>query len=107
MSYRRGQADMSHPLPAHFGLDDFHPALLADNSSMLHPFVFAAIAFIIFGGAKDLSTEEPILLRFESPVVNGLRLLHLSMGPRLDLFWRGYRDPDGIITNRTFPLLKE
>jgi hypothetical protein len=54
---------MPHPLPADLGLDDFHPALLTDNASMFHPFVFAAIAFIIFGGSKDLGTEEPVLLR--------------------------------------------
>jgi hypothetical protein len=48
---------------------------------MLHPFIFATIAFIIFGRPKDLGTEKPILLRFKGPVINGLRLLHLSMGP--------------------------
>jgi hypothetical protein len=48
---------------------------------MLHPFVFAAIAFIVLGGAEDLGTEEPIFLGLESPVVNRLRLFHLSMGP--------------------------
>jgi hypothetical protein len=67
-------------------LDNLHPTLLADNASMLHPFIFATIAFIIFGGPEDLGTEEPILLRFKGSVVDGLRLLHLSMGPRLNLF---------------------
>ena len=89
MSDRGGQSDMSHPLPAHLGLDDFHPAFLADNTPVFHPFVFTAIAFIVFGGAKNLGTEESIFFRFESPIVNGLWLLHLSMGPRFDLFWRG------------------
>jgi len=88
-------------------LNDFDPTLLADNAPMFHPLVFTAIAFIIFGGTKNLSTEESIFFRFESPIVNGLRLLDLSMGPRFDLLWRGDGDPDGIITNRTFPLLKE
>jgi hypothetical protein len=74
---------------------------------MFHPFVFTAIAFIIFGGTKDLGTEEPIFFRFESPIINGLRLLHLSMGPRFNLLWRGDGDPDGIITNWTFSLFKE
>jgi hypothetical protein len=72
---------MAHPLPAHFGLDDFHSAFLADNASMFHPFIFATITFIIFGGTKDLGTEESIFLRFESPIVNGLRLLYLPMRP--------------------------
>lgn len=107
MSDRGGQSDMSHPLPAHLGLDDFHPALLADNAPVLHPFVFTAIAFIVFGGAKDLGTEEPVFFRFEGPIVNGLRLFDLSMRPGFDFFRRGDRDPDSIITDRTFPLLKE
>jgi hypothetical protein len=88
-------------------LDDFHPALLADNASMLHPLVFPAITFIIFGGAKDFGTEESIFFRLESSIVNGLRLLHFSMGPGFDFLRRGDRDPDGIITNWAFPLLKE
>jgi hypothetical protein len=48
---------------------------------MFHAFVFTAIALIIFRRAEDLGTEEPILLRLKGSVVNGLRLLHLSMGP--------------------------
>ena len=98
---------MAHPLPAHLGLDDFHPTLLADNPSMFHPLVFATITFIIFGGPKDLGTEESIFFRFESPIVNGLRLLHFSVGPRFNLFWRGDGDSDGIVADWTFPLLKE
>jgi hypothetical protein len=74
---------------------------------MLHPFIFATIAFIIFGGPEDLGTKKPILLRFKGSVVDGLRLLHLSMGPRLDLFWRGNGDTNGIKTDRALPLFKE
>jgi hypothetical protein len=74
---------------------------------MLHPFVFAAIAFIIFGRTKYLGTEEPILLRFESPVIDGFGLLHLSVRPRFNFLRRGDRDPDRVITDRTFSLLKK
>jgi hypothetical protein len=62
-------------------LDDFHSAFLADNASMFHPLIFATITFIIFGGAKDLGTEESIFLRFECPIVNGLWLFDLPMRP--------------------------
>ena len=98
---------MPHPLPADLGLDDFHPTLLAHNASMFHPLVFSAIALIVFGRAEDFGTEKPIFFRFERPVVNGLRLLHLSMGPRFDLFWRGDGDPDSIIINWTLSLFIE
>jgi hypothetical protein len=74
---------------------------------MLHPFIFTAIAFIIFGGAEDLGTEEPILLRLKGSIINGLRLLHLSMGPRLNLFWRGDGDANGIETDRALSFFKE
>jgi hypothetical protein len=98
---------MPHPLPSHLGLDDFHPTLLADNSSVFHSLVFAAIAFIIFGRTKNLGTEEPILLRLESPIIDRLRFLDLSMRPRFDLFWGGNRDPNSVIINRTLPFFKE
>ena len=98
---------MSHPLPADLGLDDFHPAFLADDASMFHPLVFTAIALIIFRRAEDLRAEKPVLLRFERPVVNGLRLFHLSVGPRFNLFWGGDGNPDRIIVNGTLPLLIE
>jgi hypothetical protein len=56
---------------------------------MFHPFVFTTIAFIIFGGTKDLGTEESIFLRFKCPIIDGLWFLHFSMGPRFDFLWRG------------------
>jgi hypothetical protein len=98
---------MAHSLSPNLRLDDLHAALFTDNPSMLHPFVFAAIAFIVLGGAENFGTEEPILLGFESSVVDGLRLLHLSMGPRFDLLRRGNGDANGIIVDRIFGLLKK
>jgi hypothetical protein len=74
---------------------------------VFHPFVFTAIALVVLGGAENLGTEEPILFGFEGPVVDGLRLLHLSMGPRFDLLRRGNGDANGIIVDRIFGLLKK
>jgi hypothetical protein len=88
-------------------LDDLHAALFTDNPSMLHPFVFAAIAFIVLGRAENLGTEEPILFGFESPVVDGLRLLHLSVGPRFNLLRRSDGDTNGIIVDRVFGFFKK
>jgi hypothetical protein len=98
---------MPHPLPADLGLDDLHPALLANDPAMFHPFVFPTIALIIFGGPKDLGAEESILLRFKGPVVDRLRFLHLSVRPGFDLFWRGNGDADGIIADRILHLFIE
>ena len=98
---------MSHPLPSDLGLDDLNAALLADDPAMFHSFVFATIAFVILRGTENLGAKKPILLRFKGPVVDGLRFLHLSVGPRLNLFWRSDGDPDGVVADRAFPFLKE
>src|SRR3989339_1220540 len=101
MGNRRRQSDVPHPLPADFGLDDLHAALLTDDTSVLHPLVTTAQAFIILYGTKDLRTEKSITLRLEGPVVNRFRFLNLPMRPRKDPFRRGngHLDrikPDGI-----------
>src|SRR3990172_1200165 len=101
MGHRRGQADMSHPFPAHFGLNDFDSRFLANDPAMFHSLVFSAITFIVLRRPKDLGTEEPVLFRFERTIVDRLRFFYFSMGPRFDLLRRGDRNPDGIEINRT------
>ncbi len=76
---------MGHPLPPYFGLDNFNPAFLADNTTMLHALVLAAVTFIVLGGAEDFCTEKTITLRFKRPVINRLRLFDLAAGPLQNL----------------------
>jgi hypothetical protein len=74
---------------------------------MFHPLIFSTIAFIIFCRTKDLSTEEPVLLRFKGTVINGLRLLHFPVGPRLNLLRRGDGNPNGVKIDGALPFFVE
>ena len=74
---------------------------------MLHPLVFAAIAFVVLGGSKDLRAEEAILLGLEGSVVDRLRLLDLSVRPRFDLLRRCDGDPDRIKIERILAPFRE
>src|SRR4030042_763576 len=98
---------MTHSLPTHFGLDDLHATFLTNNPSMLHPFVLAAIALIIFGGAENFGAKKSIFFRFKGPVVYRLRFLPLPIRPRLNLLRRGNGDTNGVKTDRALSFLKE
>src|SRR5215470_6292442 len=71
-------------------------ALVADHARELHALVFAAGALVVLGRAEDARAEQAVALRLERPVVDGLRLLHLAVGPVADLLGRGQLDPDRV-----------
>jgi len=77
---------VGHPLAPDLGLDDLHAALLANDPTVLHALVLAAVALVVLHGTEDLRAEETVLFRLERPVVDGLRLLDLTEGPLEDLF---------------------
>ncbi len=62
--------------------------IVADDTTMLHALVLAAIAFIVLGGAEYFCTEKTVALRFKRPVINRFRLLDLATGPLQNLFGR-------------------
>src|SRR4051794_32472024 len=82
---RSGELDVTHPLTTHLGASDLDAAALADDALEAHPLVLAAVALPVPGGTEDLLAEEPVLLRLEGAVVDGLRLLHLTVRPLADL----------------------
>ncbi len=94
MSHRDGEGDVSHPLPADLLLGNFYTAPVADDSLVADPLVFSAVALVVLGRAEDLLAEESVHLRLVCPVVDGLWLGHLTMGPRYDVLRRGQRDAD-------------
>ena len=63
MAHRTCQFDMAHALPAYLCPGYLNPALLTNNPLVAYPLVLTAIAFEVFGRAKDSLTEEPVLLR--------------------------------------------
>src|SRR6202007_2951712 len=60
-------------------------ALLADDALVLHALVLAAQAFVVLDRAEDARAEQPVTLRLERAVVDGLRLFDLAVGPRQNL----------------------
>jgi hypothetical protein len=84
---------VTHPFTPDLGLNHFHAAFLANHPPVLHALVFAAVALIILGGAENLGAEKAVPFRFKGPVINGLGLLYLSVGPAADPLRRGERDP--------------
>src|ERR1700745_3935630 len=94
MGNRRGQLDMAHAVAAHLGKRDLDAALLADDAAVLHALVLAAQALVVLDRAEDARAEQAVALRLEGPVVDGLRLLDLTVGPRIDLFRARDRDAD-------------
>jgi hypothetical protein len=81
---------VTHPLTPNLGLNDFDTAFFANDASVLHPFVFAAITFVIFDGTENLGTEKPVSFRFKGPVIDGLGLFDLPVGPFPDLLRRSH-----------------
>jgi hypothetical protein len=87
-------------------LDDLHPAFFTDHSPVFHALIFSAIALIILGRAEYLGTKKAFPFRFKGPVIDGLRLFHLTMRPFPDLLRRGQRKFYGIKIRRVFGLGK-
>ena len=93
---RAGQFDVSQAFPADARQRNFHAALVANHAAVLHALIFAAQALPILGGAEDARAEQPVALRLEGPVVDGLRLGDFSMAPAPDFFRRSQRNADRI-----------
>ncbi len=93
---RAGQLDVAHPLAADLRARDLDAALVADDALVSNPLVLAAVALPVLGGTEDAFVEETILLGLERPVVDRLRLRHLTLGPLPDLVRAGKRDANGV-----------
>ena len=74
-----GQLDMAHAVAAHFLHRDFDAALFADDALVLHALVLAAQAFVILHRPEDAGAEQPVPLRLEGAVIDGLGLFDLAM----------------------------
>jgi len=96
MTDRGGQGDVAHALPADLGPGDLHAAAVTDLALVANLLIFAAVALPVLGGPKDLFTEQAVPLRLEGPVVDGLRLEHLAVGPLQDLLRGGDADADCV-----------
>src|SRR5207249_2537939 len=82
---RRGQVDVAHALAAHLLAGHLDAAALADDALVADALVLAAIALPVLGRTEDALAEEPVALRLERAVVDGLGLGHLAGRPIPDL----------------------
>ncbi len=92
VGHRGGELDVAHPLAAHLGAGDLDATALADDALEAHPLVLAAVALPVPGGTEDLLAEEAVTLGLERAVVDGLRLLDLTVAPRADVVRGGQAD---------------
>src|SRR5205085_1792261 len=88
----RGQVDVSHALAAHLLARHLDAAALADDALVPDALVLAAVALPVLRRTENALAEEPVALRLERAVVDGLRLGYLARGPVADLL--AGRKPD-------------
>src|SRR5207248_3588457 len=84
----RGEVDVTHALAAHLLPRHLDAAALADDALVADALVLAAIALPVLRRTEDALAEEPVTLGLERPVVDRLRLRHLTVRPVPDLLCR-------------------
>jgi hypothetical protein len=87
------QLDVAHAVAAYLRAGDLHAAPLTDDPLEPHSLVLAAVALPVPSRPEDPLAEQPVLLRLQRAIVDRLRLLDLTVGPRADLIRRGQPDP--------------
>ena len=90
MSYRNDQRDMSHPLAAHFLFGHLDAATVADDALVTDPFVFAAMALVVFDRTENPLAEKTVALGLT--IVYCLGLQHFSARVFQNLLGRGQTD---------------
>ena len=85
MGNRSSQRYVADPLTPYLGIGDLYSAAVADNTLVSVGFELSAPAFPGLCGSEDTLAEKTIPLRAERTLVDGLRLLHLSIGPGKNL----------------------
>src|SRR5690606_21484233 len=93
VGHRSGELDVAHALTADLGAGHLDAAALTDDPLEADPLVLTAVALPVPGRAEDLLAEEAILLGLESPVVDRLRLLDLTVRPLPDVVSGRQADP--------------
>ena len=83
--------DVAHPLAANLGTGHLDAAALADDALEAHALVLAAVALPV-GGTEDLLAERAVTLGLQRAVVDGFRLLDLTVAPRADVVRGGQAD---------------
>ena len=72
---------MSHTLSTHIGFCNLYAASVAHNAFIADLFIFSAVALPVLAGTENTLTEQTVFLRFQGPVIDGLRLFYFAAGP--------------------------
>ena len=78
MSHRAGQVDMSEVLTTNLARNNLDAAFLADDATMLHALVLAAVTLVILGRAKNLGAKETVTFRLKSTIVDRFRFFNFT-----------------------------
>src|SRR5438105_3154841 len=79
--HRHRELDVAHALAAHLGQRDLHPAAVADDAAVADAPGLAAGTLPVLHRAENALAEQPVPLRLEGPVVDGLGLRDLAPRP--------------------------
>ena len=93
---RSSEFDVPHALTANFGARHLDATTLTNDALEAHPLVLPAVALPVPRGPEDLLAEQSVLFRLQRPVVDGLRLLDLAVGPSADVISRREADTQVI-----------
>tara|TARA_B100001939_G_C16917747_1_gene607742 strand:- start:80 stop:379 length:300 start_codon:yes stop_codon:yes gene_type:complete len=96
MGYGGSQFHVAHSLTTHFGVSYLYTASVANYTFVADGLEFATIAFPVLGGSEDPFAEKTFSFWPKGSVVDGLRLLDLTVGPIPDTLRGGQHDADGI-----------
>ncbi len=94
MRNRHGQFNMAHAFAAHARESDLDTTTVADDAAMLDALILSARAFPILHRTENTLAEKAAFLRLECSVVDGLRVLHFTLGPGPNRFGRSDRNGD-------------
>jgi hypothetical protein len=97
---RHGELDVPHALAPHLGQRDLHAALVADHAAVADALELAAVALPVLDRTEDPLAEEPVPLRLEGAVVDGLGLRDLTEAPPTDLVRGGDLHLDEVEVRR-------
>ena len=97
---RNGQFDMAHAFATHSRQGYFHATAIADYALVLDPLVFSARTFPIAGWTEDAFAEKSALFRFESSIIDRLRVFDFAFAPRPHRVARGDANCDLVETDR-------
>ena len=82
---RRCQIDVAHPLAANPRVGDFHTTAVTNDAFELGAAVLAARAFVVLFRTENAFAEQAVFFGTVGAVVDGLRFLDFTKGPRTDV----------------------